>query len=78
MLEATKEGELDAALTNAPAAEAALDKQTLVHDRRAIAAGDFLIVGPAPRGRGKSAPARRPQRGRGADPDPRHGRGRAR
>ena len=57
VLEATKEGELDAALTNAPAAEAALDKQTLVHDRRAIAAGDFLIVGPAPRGRGKSAPA---------------------
>jgi tungstate transport system substrate-binding protein len=57
VLEATKEGELDAALTNAPAAEAALHKQTLVHDRRAIAAGGFLIVGPAPRGRGKSAPA---------------------
>ena len=57
VLEATKEGELDAALTNAPDAEASLAKQTLVHDRRAIAAGDFLIVGPAPRGRGKGAPA---------------------
>lgn len=57
VLEATKEGELDAALTNAPAAEAALDKQTLVHDRRAIAAGNFLIVGPGPRGRGKGAPS---------------------
>lgn len=63
VLEATKEGELDAALTNAPLAEAALDKQTLVHDRRAIAAGEFLLVGPAPaRGRGKGAVAA----GRGA------------
>ena len=57
VLEATKEGELDAALTNTPAAEAALVQQTLVHDRRAIAAGDFLIVGPAPRTRAKGAPA---------------------
>ena len=56
VLEATKEGELDAALTNTPAAETALDQQALVHDRRAIAAGDFLIVGPAPRGRAKGAP----------------------
>jgi len=53
VLEATKEGELDAALTNAPLAEAALEKQTLVHDRRAIAVGDFLIVGPAPRAAAK-------------------------
>ena len=56
VLEATKEGELDAALTNTPAAETALDQQALVHDRRAIAAGDFLIVGPAPHGRAKGAP----------------------
>ena len=62
ILEATKEGELDAALTNAPLAEAALDEQALVHDRRAIAAGEFLLVGPAPqRSRGKTPPA-----GRGA------------
>ena len=60
ILEATKEGELDAALTNAPLAEAALDKQALVHDRRAIAAGEFLLVGPAPqRSRGKTPPASR-------------------
>jgi tungstate transport system substrate-binding protein len=67
VLEATKEGELDAALTNAPAAEAALDKQTLVHDRRAIAAGDFLIVGPAPARPRQGGPGGQPQRGRGAD-----------
>ena len=48
VLEATKEGELDAALTNAPAAEASLEQQALVHDRRPIAAGEFVLVGPAP------------------------------
>jgi tungstate transport system substrate-binding protein len=58
VLEATKEGELDAALTNAPAAEAGLEKQGLVHDWRAIASGEFVLVGPAPqRGRGKAAVA---------------------
>jgi tungstate transport system substrate-binding protein len=59
VLEAVKEGEIDAALTNAPDAEASLDKQGLVHDRRAIAAGEFVIVGPAPRRRGKAPPAGR-------------------
>ena len=53
VLEALKEGELDAALTNAPRAEAALEEQGLVHDRRPIAAGEFVLVGPAPRVRGK-------------------------
>ena len=77
VLEATKEGELDAALTNAPAAETALAQQALVHDRRAIAAGDFLIVGPAPRGRGQGRPAAGPRRGRGAGADPRSRRRRA-
>lgn len=47
VLEALERGEHDAALTNAPAVEAALDKQGLVHDRHAIAHGDFVIVGPA-------------------------------
>ena len=61
VLEATG-GELDAALTNAPAAEAALEKQRLVHDRQPIAGGDFVIVGPAPRGRGQE----RPRAGRSA------------
>ena len=60
VLEATKEGELDAALTNAPAAEAGLEQQALVHDRRAIAAGEFVLVGPAPaKGKGKTAPVGR-------------------
>ena len=53
VLEALKEGELDAALTNAPKAEAALADQGLAHDRRAIAAGEFVLVGPAARVRGK-------------------------
>lgn len=54
VLDALKEGELDAALTNAPRAEAELEEQGLIHDRRAIAVGEFVLVGPAPaRGRGK-------------------------
>src|SRR5215203_6841808 len=48
VLEAARNGEVDAALVNAPAAEEALDKQGLVHDRRQIAAGEFVLVGPAP------------------------------
>jgi tungstate transport system substrate-binding protein len=55
VLEALKEGELDAALTNAPRAEAVLDDQGLAHDRRAIAASEFVLVGPAARVRGKPA-----------------------
>lgn len=47
-LEALERGELDVALTNAPEAEARLEKQGLVHDRRAVAAGAYVIVGPAP------------------------------
>jgi tungstate transport system substrate-binding protein len=49
MLEALERGEFDAALTNAPDAEAQLDKQGLVHDRRAIADGSLALVGPAPK-----------------------------
>jgi tungstate transport system substrate-binding protein len=48
MLEALERGEFDAALTNAPDAEAQLDRQGLVHDRRAIASGSLALVGPAP------------------------------
>ena len=59
VLEALKEGELDVALTNAPRAEAALEEQGLVHDRHPIAAGEFLLVGPAPRVRGKPPPVSR-------------------
>jgi tungstate transport system substrate-binding protein len=57
VLDAVREGEVDAALTNAPDAEERLDKQGLVHDRRPIAAGEFVVVGPAPsRVRGKAPP----------------------
>jgi tungstate transport system substrate-binding protein len=48
VLEAARNGEVDAALVNAPAAEEALEKQGLVHDRRPIAASEFILVGPAP------------------------------
>ena len=56
VLEAMREGEVDAALCNAPEAEARLDQQGLVHDRHAIATGEFVLVGPAPRVRGRAAP----------------------
>ena len=49
LLDALERGEFDAALTNAPEAELKLDKQGLVHDRQAVAAGSFVIVGPAPK-----------------------------
>jgi tungstate transport system substrate-binding protein len=57
VLEAARDGEVDAALVNAPAAEEALDRQGLVHDRRPIAASEFIVVGPAPTGvRGRPPP----------------------
>src|ERR1700712_686132 len=42
LLEAIDRGEFDAALTNAPEAEDKLDKAGLVHDRHAIASGEFM------------------------------------
>ncbi|MEO5845707.1 MAG: substrate-binding domain-containing protein [Caldimonas sp.] len=57
VLEAAREGEVDAALVNAPAAEGALERQGLVHDRRPIAASEFIVVGPRPPGaRGRTPP----------------------
>ena len=53
VLDALERGELDVALTNAPDAEAKLEKLGLAHDRQAIAAGEFVIVGPAVRGKGE-------------------------
>ncbi|MBX3603723.1 MAG: substrate-binding domain-containing protein [Piscinibacter sp.] len=47
-LDALERGELDAALTNAPEAEARLEQKGLAHDRRPVATGGFVIVGPAP------------------------------
>ena len=57
LLEGLDRGEFDAALANAPEAEAKLEKEGLVHDRRAIATGEFLLVGPAPRRKEKDPAA---------------------
>ena len=57
LLEGLERGEFDAALANAPDAEAKLEQQGFAHDRRAIAAGEFLLVGPAPRGKEKDPAA---------------------
>lgn len=46
MLEAAELGEVDAALTNVAWLEALVEKQGLVHDRRPIATGSLLLVGP--------------------------------
>jgi len=54
LLETLERGELDAAMTNAPEQEALLEKQGLAHDRRLIATGDFVLVGPL-EGVGKKA-----------------------
>ncbi len=54
LLESLERGEVDAAMTNAPELEAALEKKGLAHDRRQIAAGDFVLVGPVT-GTGKKA-----------------------
>ena len=51
LLESLAAGEIDMALTNTPAAEDELERQGLIHDRRPIALGQFLVVGPSwPRG----------------------------
>lgn len=54
LIEALERGEIDAAMTNAPALEAQLDQQGLAHDRHLLAVGDFVLVGPL-QGRGKLA-----------------------
>ena len=51
LLEGLERGEIDAALANAPEAEAKLVKEGLAHDRHPIARGEFVLVGPAPRGK---------------------------
>lgn len=54
LLETLERGEIDAAMTNAPEQETQLEKQGLAHDRRLIAVGDFVLVGPL-EGVGKKA-----------------------
>lgn len=53
LLQALEQGEVDVALSNAPAAEAQLERQGLLHDRREIAQGDFVLVGPRPAGKAR-------------------------
>ncbi|WP_428420923.1 substrate-binding domain-containing protein [Methylibium sp.] len=57
LLPQLERGELDAALTQAPELELALEKQNLVHDRRPVALTDFVLVGPAPQKTSKKAAA---------------------
>lgn len=57
LLEGLARGEFDAALANAPDAEVTLESQGFAHDRHAIAAGEFAVVGPAPRGKDKDPAA---------------------
>jgi tungstate transport system substrate-binding protein len=47
ILEAVELGDMDAALTNVSWLETHIEKQGLVHDRRPIATGSLLLVGPA-------------------------------
>lgn len=51
VLASLEQGEVDAALTDAPELETQLEKQGLAHDRRPVASGDLVLVGPAVRGR---------------------------
>jgi tungstate transport system substrate-binding protein len=46
VLKALEAGEHDAALTNAPDTEIPIERQGLLHDRRLVAVGDFVLVGP--------------------------------
>jgi tungstate transport system substrate-binding protein len=66
LLKALEQGEIDAALTNTPEAEAKLEQQGLAHDRQAIAGGEFVIVGPAVGGKSRGRAWRRPRRARSA------------
>jgi len=63
LLDALAAGEVDAGLCNAPQAEERLDRQGLVYDRRPVATGAFLLVGPLRRG-GKPEP-KKVERGHG-------------
>lgn len=47
LLPRLERGEFDVAITQAPDAEASLDKQGLVHDRQIVAIGEYVIAGPA-------------------------------
>jgi tungstate transport system substrate-binding protein len=46
LLEALERGENDVALMNIPEAEVRLEREGLLHDRRLVAATDFVLAGP--------------------------------
>lgn len=46
LLESLERGEIDAAMTTTPEQELKLEKQGLAHDRRLVAVGDLVLVGP--------------------------------
>jgi tungstate transport system substrate-binding protein len=54
LLEQLERGEIDASMTNAPEQEKQLEKQGLASDRRLVAVGDYVLVGPV-EGTGKKA-----------------------
>lgn len=54
VLEALDRGEVDVSMTNSPELETRLEKQGLAHDRKAVARGDFVLVGPVT-GKGRKA-----------------------
>ncbi len=58
VLAALEQGEVDASMTDAPELEAKLEKQGLAHDRRPVATGELVLLGPvAGKGRKASDPA---------------------
>lgn len=57
VLEALERGELDASLTNAPEIETKLFDAGFAHDRRRIATGAWVLVGPKPKSRKALDPA---------------------
>ena len=57
LLEALGDGEIDVALSNVPAAETRLEAQGLAYDRRGVASGRFIVVGPAGPHRDPPGPA---------------------
>ncbi len=57
LLENLERGEVDAALANVPEVEARLEQQGLAHDRHTIATGQFVLIGPAPRGKNRDPAA---------------------
>lgn len=54
LLESLERGEIDAAMTTTPELELRLEKQGLAHDRKRVAVGDLVLVGPM-EGTGKRA-----------------------